>query len=207
MKVKKHKSGPKDRAGKKRPFQDDTALIVAVAIILITAQLYYVALMKELARPQKVVIKVEGDDVARAVNQDLAGQRSNIEDHIKNFLSIPRKQTDEAHMARYKPFFSAQGWQGYQQYVATMQKALGAGQSLRAEFVFGSQKYAVLDSDLTGFRADGLFCFGQGAHFKCGPQGFTMQAVLRGNVNKADALQFEDWRVTLPSPVTAGAAP
>ncbi len=198
MKMKDQKKGPKDREGKKRPFQDDTALIVAVAIILITAQLYYVALMKELAKPKKVVIRVEGDDVARAINQDLAGQRNNIEGHIKDFLAIPHKEADDARMARYKPFFNAQGWQGYQEYVATMQKTLGAGQSLRAEFVFGSQKYAALSGDLTMFRADGLFCFGQASGFKCGPQGFSMQVVMRGNVNKIDALQFEDWKVLPP---------
>lgn len=198
MKVKNQKTGPKDREGKKRPFQDDTALIVAVAIILITAQIYYVALMKELAKPKKVVIRVEGDDVARAINQDLAGQRNNIEAHIKNFLAIPQREADDARMAHHKPFFNAQGWQGYQEYVATMQKTLGAGQSLRAEFVFGSQKYATLSGDLTIFRADGLFCLGQDAGLKCGPQGFSMQVVMRGNLNKLDGLQFEDWKVLPP---------
>ncbi len=198
VKIKKSKKDAKDREGRKRPFQDDTALIIAAAIILITAQYYYYSLMQEMAKPKKVVIRVEGDDVARAVSQDLAAQRSNIEAHIKNFLAVPRKQNDDAQTARYKPFFSATGWQAYQQYTAMMQKTLTEGQSLRAEFTLGSQKYAVLGDNLTGFRANGLFCFGQATSFKCGPQGFSLQVILRGNINKPGSLQFEEWKVMPP---------
>ncbi len=198
VKVKKPKKDPKDREGKKRPFQDDTALILAAAILLMVAQYYYFSMMQEMAKPKKIVIRVEGDNVARAVSQDLAAQRGNIETHVKNFLVVSGQQSDEAQMARYKPFFSAPAWQSYQQYVATMQKALGAGQSLRAEFTLGSQKYAVLGDDLTGLIAEGLFCFGQGTSFKCGPHGFSLQLMLRGNINQPGTLQFEEWKVMPP---------
>lgn len=198
VKIKKSKKDQRGREGKKRPFQDDTALIIAAALILIVAQYYYYTLIQELSKPKKVVIKVEGDDIARAVSQNLTEQRHSIETHIKNFMAIPDKQANEAHMARRKPYFSEQGWQDYQQYIATMQSRLSEGQALRAEFTLGSQKYAVLGSDLTGFRAEGLFCLGQEPHFKCGPQGFSLQIMLRGNVNKPDILQFEDWSVMPP---------
>ena len=198
VKIKKSKKDAKDREGRKRPFQDDTALIIAAAIILITAQYYYYSLIQEMSKPKKIVIRVEGDDVARAVSQDLATQRGNIETHIKNFLAVPGKQSDAAQIAHRQPFFNAAGWQSYQQYTAMIQKVLSDGQALRAEFTMGSQKYVVLGDNLTGFRAEGLFCFGQAPHFRCGPQGFSLQVMLRGNINQPDALQFEEWKVMPP---------
>lgn len=203
IKTTKSKKDPRNRDGKKRPFQDDTALIVAAVLILIVAQYYYFSLMQELARPKKEVVRVVGDDVARAVGQDLTTQRENIEEHIKKFLTAPGRQDGAVPWGRYKPFFSAQGWQSYQQYTAFLQKALAEGQSLRIAFKPGSQKYAVLGADLTGFRADGLFCFGREGKFRCGPQGFSMQAMLRGSVNKPDALQFEEWHVLPPQAAPA----
>lgn len=199
-KPKKNQQRNKDKEGKKRPLQDDSALILAVAVILVVGYAYVMTSVQNSNQPRKIIIKAQTDDVERTVNQDLSLQRQNIEEHIKKFLALPEGAPDNPLIIARQGFFNPQGWEGYQRYLAERQGTIPAGQQLKAEFVYGSQKYAVLGDDLTAFRANGTFCFGGDKDYKCGPQRFVMEAILRGSINSPDALIFEDWKI-MPPPV------
>jgi|GEM_PF-6314178 len=200
VKAKNAQKRNKDAAGKKRPFQDDSAIILAAAIILILAQYYVFSALQDNAQPKKVIIKAQTDDVARTVNQNLSGQRQSIEEHIKRYLFIPSNQPNNPVLMARRPAFSEAGWQGYQQYIAGQQNRLPAGEGLNAEFVFGSQKYAVLSDNSTAFKADGMFCFGVDQNYRCGPQRFVIELLLRGSISAPDTLTFDAWEVAPPKP-------
>lgn len=203
-KKQKRQETPADREGKKRPFQDDTALIIAAAIILIVAQAYILSLSEPQGKQKMVIVRTQNEDVERTVNQDLSLQRQSIEEHIKQFLFMPDAKADNPALKPRQAFFSSEGWSDYQQYLHTDKPRLAEGQSLRAEFVFGSQRYALIGDDNIAFRADGLFCRGMDKNFTCGPQRFQIEILMRGDVNAPDALTFEKWSVVPPTPVVAG---
>lgn len=209
MKV-KAKQGQKrnsDREGKKRPFQDDSALILAVMCIMIVAHAYVIAAFRAPAAPQKIVITGQAGDVASAISQNLSAQRKEIEEHIKQFLAVPENAAQT--MAGRRPFFSDYSWGTYQAYLAEQQDKLvmaGGGAGLRAEFVFGSQKYAMLPDGRIAFRADGLYCVGVAENSSCGPHRFVIELLMRGSISQPASLSFEDWRV-MPPPQAAAPTP
>lgn len=196
----------KDRDGKKKPVQDDTLLIVAVALILIVMQTYVFSTMQKLSVPQKIVIRIDSDDVARAINQDLNAQRNNIETHLKNFLYVPDNNRENPVLINRRDFFSTDAWGHYQSYIAAIQKYLADQKSVRAEFIFGTPRYAVLVDGGTAFRADGLFCMGTAAAYQCGPQGFRLEVLMRGDIRDADQLRFDSWRLLPARNADAAAA-
>lgn len=202
LKTKDAQQRNKDAANKKRPFQDDSAIILAAAVILIVAQAYVFSALQDSAKPKKVIIKAQTDDVARTVNQNLSTQRQSIEEYIKRYLFVPDNRADNPALANRRPAFSEAGWQGYLAYLADQQSRLPVGEGLNAEFVFGSQKYAVLGDDSTAFKADGMFCFGVDQNYRCGPQRFVIEVLMSGSISSPDALTFEMWKVA-PPPVTA----
>ncbi len=191
-----------DKEGKKRPFQDDTALILAVICIMVVAHAYVVAKLRVPAPSQRIVVTAQTGDVASAIGQNLSAQRQDIEEHIKYFMAIPEGMTDQALLAARGVSFSVAGWPAYQQYLTEQQKKLAeaGGLGLRAEFVLGSQKYAILSDGRTVFRAEGIYCFGIAEDYRCGPQRFIIELVMYGSISKPEALSFDSWRVWTPLP-------
>jgi hypothetical protein len=202
IKVKQSQERNTDREGKKRPFQDDSALIFVVMCIMVMGYAYVIAKVRVPAPSRKIIVTAQTGDVASAIGQNLSAQRQSIEDHIKFFMALPDGAADQALLATRSASFSASGWEAYQQYLAEQQKKLAAagGLGLKTEFVLGSQKYGVLSDGRTVFHATGIYCFGLAENYHCGPQRFTIELIMRGSINKPEALSFDDWRVwPLPS--------
>lgn len=209
IKVKEGQKRSTDAEGKKRPFQDDTALILAVMCIMVVGHAYVIAKLRVPAPSRKIIVTAQTGDVASAISQNLSAQRESIEEHIKYFMAIPEGAADQALLAARGASFSVSGWDAYQNYLTEQQKKLAAagGLGLRTEFVLGSQKYGVLSDGRTVFRATGIYCFGLAENYRCGPQRFIIELVMRGSINEPEALSFDDWHVWPPPVEAASSSP
>ena len=182
--------------------QDTTLIVIAVAALLIVAQLFVWWVSQPQAAQRRVVnAGAQGDIISSAAGQDLIRHRQGFEDHVRHILFVgDHEPGSDQKLAKIDPqerrkFFSESAWQEYQQYLASRQAALGPGQNLIAEFSFGSQKYVPLVGNYTEFSARGVFCLSADEGYKCGPERFHIKLLAYGDLAKPAKLIIEEWQI------------